>query len=191
VRVRSLLFAAILISITASAFAQSAAKAAGAPETFMAKARAENSSGGAIEGPLQVHLDRYTPDFDRTAVENGLKYNGFPGFVAALRKAPEVGYVELNGQKTAIRWARQTPSAAGRTIVVVTDKPVFFLGAGGADAKPRAGYDVALLQLLVDAGGSGTGTMAAAARVKPGGPTGVQIDDYADVPVKLLSITRQ
>ena len=35
-----------------------------------------------------------------------------------------------------------------------------------------------------------TGTMAAAARVKPGGPTGVQIDDYAEKPIVLQSISR-
>ena len=188
--VRSLSLAALLVGLAAFALAQTTPPA-NPPETFVAKARAENERGGAIEGPIQVHLDRYTPDYDRTAVENGLKYNGFPGFVAALRKAPDVGYVELDGQKTAIRWARQAPSGAGRTIVVVTDKPVFFLGGGRSGAKPRAGYDVALVQLQVDAAGSGSGTMAGAARVKPGGATGVQVDNYADVPVKLLSVTRQ
>jgi hypothetical protein len=33
--------------------------------------------------------------------------------------------------------------------------------------------------------------MAAAARVKAGGETGVQVDDYAEVPIKLSSVTRQ
>src|SRR6185295_7016514 len=133
-----------------------------------------------LESPIQVHIERYTPDFDRTAVENGLKFNGYSGFLTALRKAPDVGYVDLNGQKTLIRWARETPSGAGRTIVVVTEKPVFFISGGRSNAKPRAGYEVALVQLQVDAKGSGTGTMAAAARIKAGGETGVQVDDYAE-----------
>ena len=33
--------------------------------------------------------------------------------------------------------------------------------------------------------------MAAAARVKPGGETGVQIDDYADEPIKLVTVSRK
>jgi hypothetical protein len=32
--------------------------------------------------------------------------------------------------------------------------------------------------------------MAAAARVKPGGETGVRIDDYAETPVKLAATVR-
>jgi hypothetical protein len=179
-----------VVCAAASALAQSS-PAATAPETFSAKARVENSAGAAIESPIQVHIERYTPDFDRTAVENGLKYNGYSGFLTALRKAPDVGYVDLNGQKTTIRWARQTTAAAGRTIVVVTDKPVYFIGGGLAASKPRAGYEVALMQLQIDAKGSGAGTMAAAARVKPGGETGVQVDDYAEAPVKLLTVTRK
>ena len=189
-RVRSVSLIGFFVCAAASALAQSAPKAT-APETFSAKARVENSAGAAIESPIQVHIERYTPDFDRTAVENGLKINGYSGFLAALRKAPDVGYVDLNGQKTLIRWARQTPAGAGRTIVVVTEKPVYFIGGARTTSKSRAGYEVALVQLQVDAKGSGTGTMAAAARVKPGGETGVQVDDYAEVPIKLSSVTRQ
>jgi hypothetical protein len=37
----------------------------------------------------------------------------------------------------------------------------------------------------VDAQGSGQGTMAAAARVKPGPDGGVIVDDYAATPVRL------
>jgi hypothetical protein len=189
-RLRSVSLIGFIVCAAVSALAQSAPKAT-APETFSAKARVENSAGAAIESPIQVHIERYTPDFDRTAVENGLKFNGYPGFVTALRKAPDVGYVDLNGQKTLIRWARQTPTGAGRTIVVVTEKPVYFIGGALATSKSRAGYEVALVQLQVDAKGSGAGTMAAAARVKAGGETGVQVDDYAEVPVKLSSVTRQ
>jgi hypothetical protein len=32
--------------------------------------------------------------------------------------------------------------------------------------------------------------MAAAARVRPGGPTGVQIDDYAETPLKLVTVRK-
>jgi hypothetical protein len=64
------------------------------------------------------------------------------------------------------------------------------VGGGQADAKPREGYEVAVAQFDVDSIGLGAGTMAMAARVKPGGPAGVQIDDYADQPVKLTTVRR-
>jgi len=58
------------------------------------------------------------------------------------------------------------------------------------DAKPRAGYEVAVLLLDVDSIGLGNGSMAPAARVRQGGSTGVQIDDYGDTPVKLVTVRK-
>ncbi len=154
------------------------------PETFLAKAQvvAPNATATA---DLTIHIAKFTEERDRTAIQEALRTGGYQGFLPALRRAPQVGYVELNGRKTAVRWARERPGEKGRTISIVTDTPLAFVGGAAADAKPRAGYEVAVILLEVDASGMGTGTMAAAARVKPGGATGVRIDDYADTPITL------
>ena len=130
--------------------------------------------------------------FDRTSVEGGLKGGGYPAFLAALRKAPQVGTVGIGDQKFAIRYAREEKTEKGRTITLVTDKPMFFVGGGSTDAKPRAGYKVGAVRIEVDDVGLGSGTMAAAARIKPGpGGVGVAVDDYADQPIKLVTVSRQ
>ena len=67
----------------------------------------------------------------------------------------------------------------------MTDRPIFFVGGGAPDAKPKAGYELGVIELVVDPQGSGQGTMAAAARVKPGPDGGVILDDYAAAPVRL------
>jgi hypothetical protein len=90
-----------------------------------------------------------------------------------------------------IRYAREKAEGPGRSIVLVTDRPVFFVGAARADAKPRAGYEVAVVQLVVDATGRGKGTMAAAARVRPDGDGGVLLDDYAETPIVVSNVTRR
>ena len=72
----------------------------------------------------------------------------------------------------------------------VTDQPVYFIGGGRADAKPRQGFELAVVQLTVDDYGLGMGTMAAAARVKPDGSGGVVLEDYADDPIRLTSVYR-
>jgi len=100
------------------------------------------------------------------------------------------GWLEKDGEKFVIRWARDVPTDKGRTLTFVTDTPVFFVGAGKKDAKPTAGYEVAVLELTLDKTGKGTGRMAAAARVKPGGETGVRIDVYADALVTLTATAR-
>ncbi|HEU4692731.1 MAG TPA: hypothetical protein VFS23_30420, partial [Vicinamibacterales bacterium] len=139
---------------------------------------------------VTIQIDQYTAESDRTAIQEALRIGGFPGFLPALRSAPQVGYVEMAGRKVAVRWARQTVTDKGRTISVVTESPLFFVGGGDVDAKPRKGFEVAVIQLEVDSIGMGTGTMAAAARVRPGGATGVQIDDYAEAPVKLVTVRK-
>ena len=162
-----------------------------APEVFSGTAHAKNATG-AVSGTLDVRITRYTPDFDRKAVEEELRLGGYPRFLAALRRAPEVGQVVLGGgQPFAVRYARETIEAAGRTIVVVTDKPVFFAGSGRADAKPREGFEVAVLRLELDKAGAGKGTMAAAARVRPDGKGGILLDQYAEQPLELTNVIRK
>ena len=164
----------------------------GAPETFGAQARAENPDGAAVSAPIVIHVNRYTPEFDKKRVEEGLRLGGYPGFVTALRKAPDVGYVEVTRHRFIIRYAREVVSEKGRTIVVVTDKPMAFLGGSMGESKPRTGYELGAIELTIDGLGEGTGRMVAAARIKAGGETGVLIDNYAaDAPIVLTKITRQ
>jgi hypothetical protein len=191
VGMRSLITAALLAAVTVPGMAQAPRRNVGAPETFTANASASKAGTGAVAATLQIHIERYTPDADRTAVESALKAGGYAAFVTALQKAPDVGYVQIGDQKTAIRWARQTDTPKGRTIVVVTDKPLAYIGGAAPNAKPRTGYDVAVIEMNVDDVGLGSGRMAAAARVKPGGENGVQIEDYAETPIKLVTVTRK
>jgi len=161
-------------------------------ETFDLTATASAGPGavGTLTVPMVVHIERYTPAHARTTMTDALKHSGYSGFLNALREAPVAGSLTIGDQNWTIRWARQLPSGDGRVVSIVTDKPVAFVGGGRTDAKPKAGYEVAVAQFTVDRSGHGTGTMAAAARVKPGGETGVRIDDYAEKPVTLNATVR-
>jgi len=139
---------------------------------------------------IRIELQRYSADRDREPVEKGLKFGGYPAFLAALRKARKVGTVATGGGTWTIRWASASPTPGGRKIVLITDEPMYFLGGGAKDAKPRAGYEVGVIQMEVDAAGSGTGSVAAAARVKPG-EDGVVVDDYGDQRIEIAKIVRE
>lgn len=179
-----------LVALAMSPAAAQTPRNAGAPEAFTANAQVA-SGAGAIAATIQIDIQRYSPDFDRTSIEGALKGGGYAAFLTALRKAPEVGTVALGDQKFSIRYAREEKTAQGRTITLVTDKPMFFVGGGRTDAKPRAGFEVGALQMMVNDVGMGSGTMAAAARIKPGPEgVGVQVDDYADAPIKLTTVSR-
>jgi hypothetical protein len=192
VRAANILMTVLLLGAPGWVWAQAARPTSNAPEVFNAMASAKNASG-AVSGTLEVRLSRYTPEFDRTAVETALRLGGYPRFLTALRVAPEVGQLVLaGGQPFAIRYARERVAAGVRTIVVVTDRPVFFVGAArGGDSKPRAGFEVAVLEIQLDSAGKGSGKMAAAARVRPDGDGGVLLDDYAEELIGLTNVTRK
>jgi hypothetical protein len=186
-RYRPILYVLIAIaSITGPLLAQKDMKP---PETFVANAQALGPKVGAA-AEVTVQIDQYTSDINRNVILEALRAGGFPSFLPALRGAPQVGYVEMVGRKVAVRWARQQATSKGRTITIVTESPLLFLGGASVDAKPRKGFDVAVIRMDVDSIGLGTGSMAAAARVTPGGVTGVKVDDYSDTPITLATVRK-
>jgi hypothetical protein len=163
-----------------------------APETFTSPLQTRTAAGAAA-ATIKIQIDRYHSANELKTMTDAMTQGGYPGFLAAMRKAPAVGYVEIGDVKVALRWAREvTNEKKGRAISLVTERPVYFIGGGKADAKPRAGFELAVVQLNVDEFGLGSGTMAAAAKVKkdPDG-TGVLIEDYAEEPIKLTFVHRE
>jgi len=188
-RALAVLAAALMVASASPGAAPQSKKKNAAPETFNGKARV--TSGGSIaDAYFSVQIDQYTPDKDLKAMEQALQSGGSDGFVQALKKAPVAGHLKIGDKTFTIRWARQKPTDKGRTISIVTDAPVYYVGAGVPEAKPKAGYDVAVGQMIIDTAGLGDGIIALAAKVKPGGQNGVEIQDYATEPVKLVSIMK-
>jgi hypothetical protein len=162
-----------------------------APESFRANGQVLGAAGG-VASALSIHIDSYTPDADHTALAATLKSGGNAAFVAALKKAPAIGKLTIGERSFTIRWARtQSVGSDHRRVAVVTDSPVFFAGAGAVDAKPTAGYELGVVEFTIDAVGLGKGTMAPAAKVKAGGPTGVEVEDYSGKRIELVTVTRE
>jgi hypothetical protein len=189
VRIAKILMTVLLLGAPIMLRAQAAPTTA--PEVFSATAQVKNATGAA-SGTVEARVSRYTPEFDRNAVETALRLGGYPRFLTAIRNAPQVGELILaGGMPYAIRYARERVEAGNRTIVLVTDRPVYFVGGGRAVSKPREGFEVAVLEIQLDSKGQGKGRMAGAARVRPDGDGGVLLDDYAEEPITLSNITRK
>lgn len=140
---------------------------------------------------VKIHIDSYTSDRDRNILVSALRMNGYQNFLPAFKRTPIVGYVQINAQKWDLRWAAETVEGGTKVITAATDKPMFFLGGGDVDPKTRRGYEMAVIRMEFDGAGNGTGVLNAAARVKPNADmTNVIVDDFADTPVKLTSVTR-
>ncbi|HEY7285766.1 MAG TPA: hypothetical protein VH497_10005 [Vicinamibacterales bacterium] len=177
----------------AAAFAPRVAgqKPADTPVDFTADAEVTTALAKATT-VVKIHIDSYTSDRDRNVLVSALRMNGYQNFLPAFKRSPIVGYVQIKDQKWDLRWAAQTTEGGKQVVTAATDKPMFFLGGGDVDPKTRRGYEMAVIRLDLDSTGKGTGVLNAAARVKPNADmTNVIVDDYADAPVKLTTVTRQ
>ncbi len=186
---RTRLTAALVLAVPMALAAAQASKNF-APESFKANGQITGAAGGAATA-MTIAIDRYTSDADHTALADTLKSGGQAGFIAALKKAPAIGKLTIGKRSFTIRWARTLPTGDHRRVAAVTDEPVFFGGAGAVDAKPTAGYELGVIEFTIDSVGLGQGTMAPAAKVKAGGDTGVEVEDYSGKRIELLTVTRQ
>ena len=185
---RRILTAALVLAVPIALVAQ---QKNGAPETFKANGQITGAAGGAATA-MTIAIDQYTSDADHQALAATLKSGGQAAFTAALKKAPAIGKLTIGSRSFTIRWARtQAVGMDHRRVAAVTDEPIFFAGAGAVDAKPTAGYDLGVIEFTVDSVGLGKGTMAPAAKVKAGGDTGVEVEDYSGKRIDLVTVTRQ
>ena len=151
------------------------------PRTIVAQAQAA-SGVTKITSVVTIKIERLVTPATRTRLLDGLKYNGYQGFMNVLRPLPVVGTIATQSREVEVRYAWETKAENRTRLVVVADKPLFFLS--GDATKSKAGYELTVVDLQLDERGAGTGTLAGAARVKPA-PDGIVLDDFAASPVQL------
>ena len=170
--------------------AASAVSAQSSPETFTARAVVKSATAGA-SAPVTIQIDRFVSDGDRTRIMDVLKRNDATATRDAFAKLDDIGFVELGSRRTPIKYAYVRPTGDGRTITVVTARPILFLGGSLPDAKPKEGYDLALALLVLDAKDTGQGELAPAAKVKMNGEGAIVTDEYGSEVVRLTAVAKK
>jgi hypothetical protein len=177
---------AVAVSLACATLAQ----AQGGAETFTAKATVKTAGGAEATAPVTITIDRKMPEAEADKLVAAFKSGGAAGLRKALAGVPPTGSVQLaEGPPTPARITIDLPTDKGRVIIIVTDKPLLFLGAGVPGAKLKGGYDVAVIDLEVDASGEGSGTLAPAAKVTVKGSAFV-VEDYASELVRLAGVKK-
>jgi hypothetical protein len=138
--------------------------------------------GTKVTSSVTVAVNRLMEESRRKRVTDALTYSGYGNFLTALRSLPPIGTITVNGRSVQIRYAREQPQGAERRLVLIADRPLFFLT--GDPTKTRTGFELTVIELRFDAQNVVTGTMAGAARVKPS-PDGPVLNDFAETPVRL------
>jgi hypothetical protein len=154
-------------------------------ETFTATATVKTAGSATASAPLTITVDRKMSQSEADSLVAAFKTGGVAGLRKALVGVPPTGSVRLGeGKPTPTRLTLERPTDKGRLLTIVTDQPIVFLGAGVPGAKAKEGYDFAIIDLEVDAKGSGTGTLSPAAKVTVKQGVFV-VDDYAAELVRL------
>ena len=178
-----------VLSLAASTMTVSPAHAQAA-ETFTATAQVKTAGAATTAAPVTIVVDRKMPQSEADRLIGAFKAGG----AAALRKAlvgvPPTGTVRLGaGAATPTRLTLERATDRGRLLTIVADQPILFLGAGVPGAKPKEGYDFAIIDIEVDATGSGSGTLAPAAKVTVKQDVFV-VEDYASELVRLTAVKK-
>lgn len=174
--------AALLSFATVLALAPRVPAADGYPRTIVAAAKVVDNAT-TVTSKVTIKVNRLVEPSRRDRVINGLKANGYQGFMDALRPLPIIGSIATQSNEVKVRYAWESESEGKKRLIVVSDKPLFFLS--GDSAKAKAGFELTFVELIFDGKGGATGTMAGAARVKPTPDNGIALQDFAAAPVEL------
>lgn len=162
-----------------------------ASETFKATATMTTAAGSKVTAPISVTVERTTPQREADTLVAAFKSGGAAGLRKALEALPSTGSIQIGGSPAARTYfTLERTTDKGRLLTIMTDKPILFAGAGLPNAKPKAGYDFALLDLEVGSAGIISGTLAPAARITIKNGAFV-VEDYSSESIRITPGTRE
>jgi hypothetical protein len=182
-----------MVGVVAGAMAGASVPAASAqstPETFTGTATIKTAGAAAASAPITIVVSRKLSQSEADSLTSAFKTGGAPALRKALAAVAPTGTVRLGqGEPTSTRLTIERPTDKGRLLTIVTEQPLLFLGAGMPKAKSKEGYEFGIIDIEVDAAGSGSGTLAPAAKVSVRQGAFV-VDDYAAEVVQLVGVKK-
>jgi hypothetical protein len=177
---------AVVVSLPCATVAQAQTGA----ESFTATATVKTAGGAKATAPVTIRIDRKTPELEEDRLVAAFRSGGPAGLREALVGVPPTGSVQLaDGAPIPARITIERPTDQGRLIIIVTDQPLLFLGAGVPGAKAKDGYEVAVIDLEIADTGAGSGTLAPAAKVTLKG-SAFAVEDYTSELVRLAGVKK-
>ena len=183
-RVRNIASLALCVLLLTAALA-GARQLSPDPEDITAAVIANNELGSGL-GTVQIRINRWSTDDDRTRLITVLRESGPQALLKQLQKMPSVGTIRTpNSVGYDLHYARQTPVGDGRRIVIATDRPISY--AEATYQGRTLDYPFTLLQMQLDSQGKGTGTMSYATKIVANNDM-IELEDLASAPFRLTNI---
>jgi hypothetical protein len=178
--VRSGILAAVVLT-SLCAFAQK-------HETIQAQAFGTTTSAGRSFG-VTILIEDYSTPAEQKALIDAFKSGGHDQMVKVLSKMKSKGRVRLSsgGVGYQIAYIRNIPTATGRTVRLLTDRPI---NIGEAMFNTRSGdYDLSIIELKLSSDkDKSTGSLIPGARVTVNKKKEIEIETYHSSPWRLTGI---
>jgi hypothetical protein len=144
--------------------------------------------------PVEIRLDGVSSEQDVQRLRGLLADSGPDAVIRALERMPSLGKISTTGTIGFydFKVVRSTPTANGRRIVAVADRPIGFLESYYNTRSTD--YRFGILRLDLEGSGDdekGTGELIYAAKVKIDDDGSVDVENFNFAPVRLLGVHRQ
>lgn len=159
-------------------------------ETFSATATVKTAGNATATVPVTIVVDRKMAEDEAAKFTGAFKTGGVEALRTALTGVAPTGSIKVGaGPAVTARLTVERSTDKGRLLTIVADKPILFMGAGLPGAKSKEGYDFAIADIELDASGTGSGTLAPAAKVAVKDGAFV-VQDYASELVRLTDVKK-
>ena len=174
--------ATVMMAMAISSFAQK-------NETIQAQAFGTTTMAGKSFG-VTINIEDYSTPAEQKALIDAFNSGGHDAMVKVLSKMKSKGRVRLSsgGVGYQIAYIRNIPTANGRTIRLLTDRPI---GIGEAMFNTRSGdYDISIIELQLGNGkGKNSGSLIPGARILVNKKSKqIEIESYHASPWRLAGI---
>jgi hypothetical protein len=154
---------------------------------YAATMSAPKGLAGEKTARLTLTVQEFTTDEEALALRDAIAKNGTEGLIEVLRDKDK-GVAHITGGVTAkIVHVRVTEGQNANTIVVVTDKPLYF----PEDTPNRIPENaIGIINIVMNASGKGRGTLAEAVKVRLT-PAGVfEVEAQNNAPIEIREVER-
>ena len=177
--------------LTGALLTLSLAGAAAADETFTATAEAKNVSGAVRTAPVTIFYTTLSTAAERDALFAALKSGGHEAAKKVVLGMKDIGFIEAGKRKVAVKYAFARPVGSGRMLTVIAAEPMGALKSDLSNTSPKAGYDLTLALLVLDAGDKGTGEFTPAAKIKMREDDAITTEDSSTETIWLKGVAKK
>ena len=159
--------------------------------TFTASAKVTTAAGVTSTAPVSVMVDRFSTDADRDEIMAAIKKGGTESVRSMLLTRPPIGTLKVGNATTAIKYVYERTTPEGRLITAVTGSVIAYVGGAAPGAKPKSGFYLGLVILVVPTTGAGHGELSPATKVRVDDKGAIVTDGYSDDVVQLTNVVKK